>query len=117
RTLFHVDAVQAAGKLSLNPRQFGIDLMSVSAHKLHGPKGAGVLVVREGLRITPLLHGGGQQQGLRSGTENVPLIVGMAKAIRMANDQRSAHTAHMRRLRALLCERLAAGDTESRITL
>lgn len=117
RTIFHVDAVQAAGKLNLDPRRLGIDLMSVSAHKLHGPKGAGVLVVRGGLRIAPLLYGGGQQQGLRSGTEHVPLIVGMAKAIRMASDQLNEHTAHMQGLRSLLCERLVAGDTANRIKL
>lgn len=87
RTLFHVDGVQGFGKLSpLQLKPAGIDLYSISAHKLGGPRGAGLLVVRKGLRLFPLLAGGGQEGGLRSGTENIPAFVGMAKALRLAKE-------------------------------
>ncbi len=76
----HSDAVQAAGKVPLNVRDLGVDLLSISAHKFHGPKGVGALYVREGLRFAPLLHGGGQEAGRRSGTENTAGIVGMGAA-------------------------------------
>ena len=78
--IFHVDAVQAFGKYRIYPKKLGIDLLSVSAHKIHGPKGAGLLYVNEKIRIVPILFGGEQQRGLRSGTENVPGIAGLAKA-------------------------------------
>jgi cysteine desulfurase len=116
RTLFHVDAVQAAGKLPLTPAAQGIDLMSISAHKLHGPRGAGALYVRSGIQLTPLLYGGGQQNGLRPGTEHVPIIVGMAKAVRLASDQLSDNVAHMRRLSGILRKRLSDADTRIRLT-
>lgn len=76
----HSDAIQAAGKISLNVRELGADLLSISAHKFHGPKGVGALYVGEGLRFKPLLQGGGQEQGRRSGTENTAGIVGMGAA-------------------------------------
>lgn len=79
-TLFHVDAVQGFGKFRILPKKMNIDLLSVSAHKIHGPKGVGFLYVREGVKIQPILFGGGQQLNMRSGTENVPGIAGMAKA-------------------------------------
>lgn len=78
--IFHVDAVQAFGKYRIYPKKMGIDLLSVSGHKIHGPKGAGLLYVNEKIRIVPILFGGEQQRGLRSGTENVPGIAGLAKA-------------------------------------
>lgn len=81
--LFHVDAVQGFGKARIFPKRMNIDLLSVSAHKIHGPKGVGFLYVREGVKIQPILYGGGQQQNMRSGTENVPGIAGMAKAAEM----------------------------------
>ncbi|AZK46858.1 cysteine desulfurase family protein [Paenibacillus lentus] len=84
---FHVDGVQAFGKLPLSIRNSRIDLYSLSAHKFRGPKGAGLLYVREGVSLAPLLTGGGQEGGLRSGTENIPYIVGMAKAVRLAAEQ------------------------------
>ena len=80
RTYFHVDAVQAFGKVKIQPKQMGIDLMSVSGHKIHGPKGIGFLYIKEGTKIVPINYGGGQQKGMRSGTENVPGIAGMALA-------------------------------------
>lgn len=83
RILFHVDAVQGYGKFKIHPKKLKIDLMSVSGHKIHGPKGVGFLYVDEKVKIKPILFGGGQQGGIRSGTENVPGIAGMAKAIEM----------------------------------
>lgn len=82
--LFHVDAVQSMGKIPVLPKSWGIDLMSVSAHKLNGPRGAGFLYCREGVQLFPLIAGGGQERGLRSGTEALPQIAGMAKAVRLA---------------------------------
>ncbi len=79
--LFHVDAVQGYGKFRIYPKRIGIDMLSVSAHKIHGPKGVGFLYVDERVKIRPIMFGGGQQRGLRSGTENVPGIAGMAKAV------------------------------------
>ena len=79
-TLFHVDAVQGFGKAKIFPKRMNIDMLSASGHKIHGPKGVGLLYVADKVKIAPLSHGGGQQMGLRPGTENVPGIVGMAKA-------------------------------------
>ncbi len=81
RILFHVDAVQGYGKFRIYPKRMNIDLLSVSAHKIHGPKGVGFLYVDEKAKIKPILFGGGQQNGMRSGTENVAACTGMAKAI------------------------------------
>ena len=78
--LFHVDAVQGFGKFKIYPKKLNIDLMSVSSHKIHGPKGVGFLYVGEKVKILPITYGGGQQKNMRSGTENVPGIAGMAKA-------------------------------------
>ncbi|MCD8015056.1 MAG: cysteine desulfurase [Lachnospiraceae bacterium] len=80
QAVFHVDAVQAYGKYRIYPKRQGIDLLSVSGHKLHGPKGSGFLYVREGVRLQPLILGGGQQKGMRSGTDNVPGAAGLAQA-------------------------------------
>lgn len=82
-TLFHVDAVQGFGKAKIYPKKMNIDLMSVSGHKIHGPKGVGFLYVGEKVKIQPILFGGGQQMNLRSGTENVPGVAGLAKAAEM----------------------------------
>ncbi|GFI64508.1 cysteine desulfurase IscS [Lachnospiraceae bacterium] len=79
-TLFHVDAVQGFGKAKIYPKKMGIDLLSASGHKIHGPKGIGLLYIGEKVKIQPLIHGGGQQMNLRSGTDNVPGAAGMAKA-------------------------------------
>ncbi len=78
--IFHVDAIQAYGKIKIYPKKLGIDLMSASGHKFHGPKGTGFLYINEKVKITPLIYGGGQQGGMRSGTENVPGIAGLALA-------------------------------------
>lgn len=80
RTLFHVDAVQGFGKLRLLPKKWKIDMVSVSGHKIHGPKGTGFLYIDEKVKIKPILYGGGQQNGYRSGTENVPGVAGLGKA-------------------------------------
>ena len=78
--LFHVDAIQAYGKFRLYPQRMGIDLLSVSGHKIHGPKGTGFLYIREGTKVRPLLYGGGQQNDMRSGTDNVPGVAGLGVA-------------------------------------
>ncbi len=80
-TLFHVDAVQGFGKFKILPKRMNIDLLSVSAHKIHGPKGVGFLYINEKAKVRPIIFGGGQQKGMRSGTENVPGIAGMARAV------------------------------------
>lgn len=80
-TLFHVDAVQGFGKCRIYPKRMHVDLLSVSAHKIHGPKGVGFLYINEKAKVRPIIFGGGQQKGMRSGTENVPGIAGMAKAV------------------------------------
>ena len=83
KTLFHVDAVQGFGKARIYPARMHIDMLSASAHKIHGPKGIGLLYLREGAKVSPVMYGGGQQRGLRSGTENLPGIAGFAKAAEM----------------------------------
>ena len=97
--LFHTDAVQAAGHLHINVREQNIDMLSLSAHKFHGPKGTGVLYARKGIRLTNIIEGGAQERGKRAGTENVPAIVGMAAALKKACeelDDRAAKTAAVR---------------------
>lgn len=84
--VFHVDAIQGFGKLRLYPRKLNIDALSISGHKLHGPKGSGVLYIKDRVKVKPLILGGGQQKDMRSGTENVPGIAGMAKAAEMVYD-------------------------------
>ncbi|NHN30914.1 cysteine desulfurase family protein [Paenibacillus agricola] len=103
--LFHVDGVQAIGKLpKFYPAELRIDLLSCSAHKLRGPKGAGFLYIRQGLELPALLWGGGQESGQRSGTENVPALVGMAKAIRMSAEAQPSFYAQTSRLRERIVE-------------
>lgn len=80
--LFHVDAIQAYGKYWIYPNRMGIDLLSVSGHKIHGPKGIGFLYIRDKVKIKPIIYGGGQQKGMRSGTENVPGIAGLSQAVK-----------------------------------
>jgi cysteine desulfurase len=84
--LFHTDACQSFTKVPISVNKMNVDLITLNAHKIHGPKGVGALYVREGIKISPLLHGGGQEKGLRSGTENVPSVVGFAKAVELCKD-------------------------------
>ncbi|MBI2165330.1 MAG: cysteine desulfurase [Chloroflexi bacterium] len=97
--IFHTDAVQAAGFLDLNVNRLKVDMMSLSGHKFYGPKGTGVLFIRRGTPYTPLINGGGQERDRRSGTENIPGIVGLASALELAAAERDSHSAHCRRLR------------------
>ncbi len=97
--LFHTDAVQAIGKIPVDVQKAGVDLLSFSAHKFHGPKGVGGLYIRENVELTPLLHGGEQMQGRRSGTLNVPYIIGMGKAMELAKNALSIESTKVRELR------------------
>jgi cysteine desulfurase len=110
--LIHSDAAQAVGKIPLDVRTTGVDLLSFCAHKLYGPKGIGALYVRTGrprVRLAPLLHGGGQERGLRSGTLPVPLIVGFARAVELALDEMESEALRLRALRDRLRTRLQKG--------
>lgn len=103
--LFHTDAVQSFGKVPLHVRHLMIDLLSVSAHKIYGPKGGGALYVKRGVRLHPLLRGGGQERGRRAGTENVPAIVGLAEAARLMFFEMTSEGERVGKLR----DRLEAG--------
>ncbi len=106
--VIHTDAVQASGKLPLDVKALDIDMLSLSAHKIHGPKGVGVLYVRRGIRLDPLIAGGGQERQRRSGTENVPGIVGMGVALALAENERELFCERTRSLR----DHFIAGVTE-----
>ncbi len=106
--LFHVDAVQAYGKYPIYPRRMGIDMLSVSGHKIHGPKGSGFLYVKEKTKLQPLILGGGQQKGMRSGTDNVPGVAGLAQAAVDAYASLKEDHAHM----LVLKNRLMTGLSE-----
>jgi cysteine desulfurase len=97
--VFHTDAVQAAAYLTVDVGALGADLISLGGHKFYGPKGIGALYVRRGTRLIPSQTGGGQENGLRAGTQNVPYIVGFAEALRLAAEERAERTAHVRPLR------------------
>ncbi len=102
--LFHTDAVQTLGKIPVDVEDLGVDLLTGSAHKVHGPKGVGMLYVRKGVRPMPVLHGGGHERGIRSGTENVPGIVGFAKALELCLEDLEGEAARYRKLRDMLIE-------------
>ena len=106
--LFHTDAVQAAGKVPLDVKLFPVDLVSLSAHKLHGPKGIGALYVRRGTHLSPIVFGGGQERGLRSATENVSAIVGFGLAAELARQEMAAETVRLLKLRERILEELRA---------
>lgn len=121
--LVHTDAVQAVGKIPVNVREVPVDFLSLSGHKLHAPKGIGVLFVRNGVKFTPLLHGGHQERNLRGGTENVPYIVGLGRACELARDWMKEEMTRVAALRDKLergvletCEGARVnGDRENRL--
>lgn len=113
---FHSDAVQAAGRLPLNVEDLNVDLMALSAHKFYGPKGVGLLYVRRDTPFVPLLTGGGHEWGRRPGTVNVAGAVGLATALRLAEEEREAETARLQRLRDRLIEGVLASVPDSRLT-
>lgn len=104
KILFHTDAVQAVGAIPVNVNELGVDMLSMSAHKFHGPKGVGALYIRKGVRIDSVIHGGAQERGLRAGTENLPGIVGMGKAIELAVAGLDENAARMTALRDKLID-------------
>jgi len=104
--LFHTDAVQAVGKLEIDVEKLCVDMLSLSAHKFHGPKGVGALYVRPNLELTPLIHGGGHERGRRSGTENTPGICGLGRACEICADEMSEERTRTARLRDMLWEGL-----------
>ena len=113
---FHTDAVQSTGKIPTRVDELGIDLLSMSAHKLHGPKGVGCLIVRTGVRIEPQMLGGGHERNRRAGTENVAGIVGLATAVRVAGRDLAKNTAHLIALRDRLIDGVLQRITGSELT-
>lgn len=107
-TLFHVDAIQAYGKYRIYPKKMGIDLLSVSGHKIHAPKGTGFLYIRDKVKVKPIIYGGGQQKGMRSGTENVPGVAALGEAAAEIYENFDEKIAHMYSLKA----RFIAGVTQ-----
>ena len=104
KIIFHTDAVQAIGHMKINVDDLGVDMLSVSGHKFHGPKGVGLLYIRKGIRITNLIHGGGQERGKRAATENVAGMAGIAKALEIANAELDENVAKMTKLRDMLID-------------
>lgn len=109
RAVFHVDAVQGFGKIKFSADSLGADMISISSHKIHGPKGMGALYIKKGTNLNPIMYGGGQQQGIRSGTENVPGIVGFGTAAKIAMRDIDKKTEKM----AYLKDRLKKGIEEN----
>ncbi len=116
RTLIHTDAVQALGKLPLDAHELGVDLLSVSAHKVYGPKGVGALYVRQGVTLAPQISGGGHERGRRSGTENVPGIVGFGVAASLVSEERAAEMDRLATLSSRLTELVATGVPDAVVT-
>ena len=106
QTLFHVDAIQSYGKMRIYPAKMHVDLLSVSGHKIHGPKGSGFLYIKEGTKISPIIFGGGQQKGMRSGTENVPGIVGLAVACEKMIGKKYENAEKIREVKEYFQERI-----------
>ncbi|MGC8837331.1 MAG: cysteine desulfurase NifS [Anaerolineae bacterium] len=113
---FHTDAVQAGGALSLDVNALNVDLLSLSAHKFYGPKGVGVLYARRGVSFWPMQTGGGQERNRRAGTENVPYIVGLATALRLAYEELEEHNARLVRLRDRLIQGVLQSIPDSQLT-
>jgi len=107
--LLHVDAAQGAGKIRVDVGELGADLLSLAGHKMYAPKGVGALFVRRGVRLEPLIHGAGHETGRRAGTENVPYIVGLGEASRLAHEELAETSARLRRLRDRLWAHLQEG--------
>lgn len=114
--VFHTDAVQAAAYLDVDVEKLGVDLLSLGGHKFYGPKGVGALYVRKGTGLVPHLTGGGQEFGLRAGTQNVPYIVGFAEALRLAAEEREARTAHVQPLRDHIIGNILETISNSQLT-
>jgi len=104
--VFHSDAVQAIGKIDLDVKKLGIDLLTMSSHKINGPKGVGALYIRNGFRIQPYIYGGGQEHGMRSGTENVASIVGFGKACELAKENMQKNISHFQNLQSMLINKV-----------
>lgn len=104
--IFHTDAVQAVGKIPIDVKELGVDLLSISSHKINGPKGVGALYIRNGVTISPLILGGGQENGLRSGTENVASIIGFGMACELAKNNMNENTDYLKRLTTKLTTRV-----------
>lgn len=113
KTLLHVDAIQAYGKYVIRPKKQGIDLLSVSGHKIHGPKGVGFLYIGNGVKIKPLIYGGGQQNNLRSGTENVPGVAGLGVAAREMYTNHEEKVRHLIELKDYMTDRM--GEIEGTV--
>jgi len=119
----HTDAVQAVGKVPINVKEFGIDALSISSHKINGPKGVGALFIKKGLTIAPEILGGGQENGMRSGTENVASIVGFGKACEIAKERLNENISHFQTLYSSMLSKIVKeiphvklnGNTEKRI--
>lgn len=103
-TLYHVDAVQAYGKYPINVKKMGIDMLSVSGHKVHGPKGVGFFYMKKGLKVKPIIFGGGHERGQRSGTENTPSIVGLAEAVKIDMAEMDKAVEHVKLVKKTLAE-------------
>jgi len=110
---FHTDAVQTVGKIPVNVKELNVDMLSLSAHKLYGPKGIGALYLRQGVRIEPIMHGGGHEKGIRPGTENVPGIVGLGKACSIAKENLQMDAQKLTSLRDMLIDNVLAENEDS----
>jgi cysteine desulfurase len=108
--IFHVDAIQAFGKYTIYPKREGIDLLSISGHKIHGPKGIGILFVRDKIKIKPIIFGGEQQKGMRSGTENVPGIAGLGQAVKEIYEGHNDKIAYLYSLKEMLIAEVSKMD-------
>lgn len=108
KILFHTDCIQAYGKLFCYPRRWKVDLLSVSGHKIHGPKGIGFLYIKSGTKIKPIIWGGNQQKGMRSGTENMPGIAGLGRAVELIYEDHEAKMAHIRAVKEHFVGRVMA---------